>query len=44
MGAKENLYRGRWNPPAGGQSFAVLNPSDVGELAPVARGGEEDVD
>ncbi len=44
MGATEILYGGRWHPPAGGQSFAVLNPSDGGELARVARGGEEDVD
>ncbi len=44
MGATEILYGGRWHPPAGGQSSAVLNPSDGGELARVARGGEEDVD
>ena len=38
------LIGGRWQPPASGQTLMLLNPSDGTPLAPIARGGTEDID
>ena len=38
------LIGGRWQPPASGKTLMLLNPSDGTPLAPIARGGAEDID
>ena len=35
---------GRFVPAAGGRTFATVSPRDGSEIAPVARGGPEDID
>lgn len=38
------LIGGRWQPPAGGERLDLLNPSDGGHLAQIARGTGADID
>ena len=40
----ELLIGGRWQPAAGGESFALENPAHPGVLAEVAYGRDEDID
>jgi aldehyde dehydrogenase (NAD+) len=41
---KEILVAGDWRAPAGGDSIAVVNPSDGQTIGAIARGGAPDID
>lgn len=38
------LIGGRWQPPAGGETLALINPSDGSALCDIARGQAADID
>ncbi len=44
MAEAQVLIGGEWRPPLGGDSLAVIDPSDGGVFATLARGTAEDVD